>query len=273
MSYAPVDEGKRRANNEAIQSGVAYEGQPIAASASSHGAFYGHPVTRQPDGNATSSVAVSGYNYDESAPNVGDSQGEIPVAYAVPVAPGAGDNAGRGPGAIASGYFPTPLCGCFENVFPSCCMATFCWCFPLARVRTHAHIEEPSVRGWPGSDYTSNLALLFMLWVLDLITKAVANRDVHAPGSAVGVFSIIGIFVVVVRTAFVVVTRMEIRRRKGITENCCCCDNTIWDDLCSTFWCFCCVVAQLDRTEFDYEEGDCGRAFRNPRDEAVRVVP
>ena len=59
--------------------------------------------------------------------------------------------------------------------------------------------------------------------------------------------------------------QMQYRRRRGITENNCCCEGTFFDDCCFTAMCECCVIAQMDRTEFNYQEcEDCGKAFSSP---------
>ena len=53
--------------------------------------------------------------------------------------------------------------------------------------------------------------------------------------------------------------QMQYRRRRGITES------TFFDDCCFTAMCECCVLAQMDRTEFNYQEcEDCGKAFSSP---------
>jgi len=236
--YAPVPEQKAT-NNEAIFTGQAYEGQPVAAAY--------EPSAPTSDGNNPYPQVAQPLPAAYQQPPTGD------VVYAVPVEQGSAGEA-TGLRQVADGNWPTSLFGCFENCVPSCLMACFCWCFPLARVRTHAHIEEPS---YPGASWSSNITFLFFIAVLDFILYLFRFNIVAR---------IFSIFVHTFLVVFVFVTRMQFRRSKGITENCCCCENTCWDDFFSSWCCFCCTIAQMDRTEFNYEDGcgDCGRAFSNP---------
>jgi len=295
-SYQPVPETKQD-NNEAIQLGVSYHGRPIPATASSVAAASAPPaqhhvvVSAQPvvtssnnspslrypeivhsnnvrqnqNNNDNNIYGVPVNQHPQSSYNGQQQQQQQqqppPVAYAIPVAAGQ-----AGQQEIHGGMWPTPLCGCFENCLPSCMMAWCLWPYPLARVRVASHIDQPSCVEWPGSNWNANIIFLLVLWLLEVIFTGVYIPVVS---------SWISLVVGVTKIVFITVTRMEYRRHKGITENCCCCEDTCWDDCCSTTFCMCCVIAQMDRTEFNWRDGanDCGRAFQNPRpDGGVRPV-
>ncbi|GAB5372877.1 hypothetical protein AAMO2058_001701900 [Amorphochlora amoebiformis] len=174
-----------------------------------------------------------------------------------PVDEGAGD-----------GLWPTHLFGCFDNIMPSCLMACFCWCFPLSRVRKSAQIENPSIFGCPSESWVKNIILLLSVYILFTIFHILEAR-VH-PAASVGSV-ILGVGLIL----FIFVTRMEYRRKRNIQENCCCCEDTCWDDLCSSLFCTCCTIAQLDRTEFRYAgalEPCCFEACSEPEARGGHVV-
>uniref|UniRef100_A0A7S2XC94 PLAC8 family protein n=1 Tax=Lotharella oceanica TaxID=641309 RepID=A0A7S2XC94_9EUKA len=259
--YAPVSDGK--SNNEALIEGQAYAGRPIPAQASLNGDGYGEPVVSvapapgvvQAQPVQTEGAPLQGHNpYGQPVYNAPAQE----VAYAIPVQEAPMGAAGR---QAENGYWPTHLFGCFENPVPSCLMACCCWCFPLARVRAHAHIENPSCNGYPGSNWGYNIGFLATLFVLHQIFWFLRS---------ILFFDVLGMICQIILIFFVCVTRMEFRRSKGITENCCCCEDTIFDDFFSSCCCTCCVIAQMDRIEFNYRDGcnDCGRAFSNPLPEA-----
>ena len=167
------------------------------------------------------------------------------------------DNPGYAYG--VGGRWPTDLFGCFENIVPSCLMASFCFCFPLARVRASAGLQSPS---FIGSNYNTNLVFLITLsvfWFLFMILTSVA------PGAMGAFITIVGLVICL----FLFITRREYRRSKQIEDNCCCCDDDIYDDFFSSFCCGCCVVAQLDRAEFGWAANQlsgCQESFAEPGD-------
>ncbi|GAB5367790.1 hypothetical protein AAMO2058_001261500 [Amorphochlora amoebiformis] len=186
-----------------------------------------------------------------------------PVAYgahpvvAHPVEEGPGD-----------GRWPTHLFGCFDNIMPSCLMASFFWCFPLSRVRVSAQIENPSIGGCPSDSWMRNIILTFSIYILINVFSVLEDK-VHPAASAGSVFVGVGLIF------FVFVTRMEYRRKRNIRDNCCCCEDTCWDDIFSSLFCTCCTIAQLDRTEFRYAgalEPCCFEACSEPEARGQHIV-
>ncbi len=177
--------------------------------------------------------------------------------YAIPQQQG---YAGAGQGMIPGGLWPTHLFACFDNVLPSCLMSCCCWCFPLARVRASQNIQSTI-----GSNYSTNLAIFIFIYLV--LSFASGMRKTLPWLQYVQI--VVGVFFVYV----VVSTRMEYRQKRGITENCCPCQTTVWDDCFSSWCCTCCAIAQMDRTEFNWNDsGDCGAAFSDPGNNAANNV-
>uniref|UniRef100_A0A7S3Z5A8 Uncharacterized protein n=1 Tax=Lotharella globosa TaxID=91324 RepID=A0A7S3Z5A8_9EUKA len=226
--YTPVSDGQ--SNNDALVEGQAYAGRPVPVQASV-GNQYGEAAVHQGVAVAQAQNVIHAQPVQaEGAYLGGSNQGRTPyvqpvynapaqeVAFAIPVQEAPMGVPGR---QAENGFWPTHLFGCFENPVPSCLMACCCWCFPLARVRAHAHIENPSCNGFPGSSWESNIGFLATLFVLHQIFWFLRS---------IVVFDILSMVCQIIVVFFVCVTRMEFRRRKGITENCCCCEDTIFDD-------------------------------------------
>lgn len=109
---------------------------------------------------------------------------------------------------------------------------------------------------WLGSDYNKNLYVFLFLTV---------SLTFLGFFQGVVILEVLQIVLSIVFFVLVFLTRSAYRTARGITQNYCCCQDPFFDDCCSSFWCSCCVIAQMDRTEFAYDECDrCGESFTAP---------
>ena len=187
---------------------------------------------------------------------------------------------------IHGGKWPTSIFCCFHKCVPVCLMAWCCPCFPLQRIRKsiHAGRQLAEVWGTEGgpevnttfcfSSFGVETCILSIFYPIWLFLFALSLRGIYrsiflySRHDVLGVALLFLIFCLAIGHVYVGAVRSKYRRARGITENTCFfCKRMEFDDICTSLCCCpCSVIAQMDRTEFEYDGcSDCFEAFAEPQ--------
>lgn len=149
---------------------------------------------------------------------------------------------------IQTGRWSIGLCGCCADCVPNCWMSTCCPCISLSQI--YARI---GVISYKKALYRTG-ALAFPLVILRFIANNLGPQEGQTDTRSVIVF----FAMMALDFAFVIAVcyaRIRVRRRFRIDGNCC-------DDLCASWCCTCCTIAQMATHSRSYRRGDC--SFSGP---------
>ena len=173
---------------------------------------------------------------------------------------------------IHGGKWPTSIFCCFHKCVPVCLMAWCCPCFPLQRIQKS--IDDPAVDTTPCfSSFvldTCALNMLYPIWLVGITYSLILIFNSDYDNASVCGGLVLLFFMLFFGIFYIAGIRSDYRRVRGITENTCffckgCDGKGNPDDFCTSLWCCPCVIAQMDRTEFEYDGySDCFEAFAEP---------
>lgn len=154
----------------------------------------------------------------------------------------------------ANGRWKDDICGC--------CSLGFChphwWCSCVCNICALAQVMTRMELNWLGqpalrSSWQRTFFIVVAITFLPLIVRSIClaiyfisiNTTAYMIAQSLGLVIIVYIMTILVRT------RVYIRERYGIQGGC-------FQDFCCSFWCQCCVVAQMLRQTHDYREDPVG---------------
>ncbi len=163
-------------------------------------------------------------------------------AIAVPVAPGNGVGRAIAPqGGEPVMYFSSGICDWYEQIAPSCLMATCCPCFQYARVAVAENV-------FPGNYYY-------------FLCCAYACYQAMSMAAWNSTFEIFLWFAGVIgKTWSIASMRMKYRAQRLL-------QGSVVEDVCCALCCTCCTLSQMARHTFQYQSGfecDVGDEFTPP---------
>mmetsp|Transcript_21220 Transcript_21220/g.63334 ORF Transcript_21220/g.63334 Transcript_21220/m.63334 type:complete len:193 (-) Transcript_21220:76-654(-) len=175
------------------------------------------------------------------------------VVVAPPAAGGAPPSANYKPGG-PKGKWSSGLCSCFDHCC-TCLMA--CCCDPCLNAQMYEKQDPVANKG----KCMQITGAFICLWLLVVIFGAVGSTSSAVAAVSNIFYCIFGL----AAWALVWLNRRTIRHKDQIPEQTCNCIEDCSEDCCCTFWCTCCVTAQLARHEYeDVETGTIKYACDKP---------
>ncbi|KAF0716192.1 Aste57867_2979 [Aphanomyces stellatus] len=141
------------------------------------------------------------------------------------------------------GAWKADVFGCFSNLWPNCAMSLVCPCVSLAQSLHRVGIYT----------YQTTLAVLAFLYVVTwaasyMVADLSQGLGTSSPQSMP--WTELLVLTNIVYLVFVITTRAKLRRLMHIP-------GSYLEDICCSFWCQCCVIAQMATQVDAYTAGEC----------------